>query len=362
MAKIDAFFKLTNEHKASHLYLGAGHLPALRINGEFERVKYKEIDNDELLVLIQEIMSKEQIGTLETTGDVHFTYEVTNLGRFRCHIYMQHHGVAGIFKELHHEIRTIEELNLPPAILKLSSFQKGMIIIRGQRESGKSTTIATIIQELNRTRKAHIVTVENPIEFVFKNEQSFIEQQEVGIHTQSYLSGFQNAIKLNADIIFLDDIKDPETFALALEAACNDTLVLATLTNNHHISDFFDFILNQYPKDPREQIRANLMNGLIAVIRQVLLKRKDVKEYCVASEILFNCPDVRKYFYSNKLNELGRLLISGGEEWDHRSLDDSIDEYIKMGWIDIHDAFSKVDFKNRFRPLLKRPVADFTIL
>jgi len=227
MAKIDAFFKLMNDQGASDLHLVAGQQPALRIRGEIERIKYKPLDNNDLRSMVYEIAPEDKIKVFEETGDVDFGYEIPGLARYRANFFMQRNGVGAVFRQIPNNIMGCEQLGLPPVIAKLASLPRGLVIITGPTGSGKSTTLAAIIDEANRIRKDHIITVEDPIEFVHESQGCIVNQREIGVHTRSFSSALRGALREDPDIILVGEMRDLETMSLALEAASTGHLVFA---------------------------------------------------------------------------------------------------------------------------------------
>jgi twitching motility protein PilT len=229
MAKIDAFFKLMHEYNASDLHLVAGQQPVLRIHGDLERVKYKVLDNDDLRAMLYEITPEEKIKEFEETGDVDFAYEIPGLGRYRANYYMHKDGIAAAFREIPQEIKTVDELGLPPILKRLALLPRGLVLVTGPTGSGKSTTLAAIIDEANRLRKDHIITIEDPIEFVHTSKSCVISHREVGTHTRSFAKALRAALREDPDIILVGEMRDLETMRLALEAAATGHLVFSTL-------------------------------------------------------------------------------------------------------------------------------------
>ena len=219
MAKIDAFFKLMNEQGASDLHLVAGSQPILRIRGEMERVKYKALENDELKTILYEIAPEDKIKVFEETGDVDFAYEIPGLARYRANFFQQKWGIGAVFREIPSDILTIDQLGLPPVLQKLAMLQKGLVLVTGPTGSGKSTTLSAIIDHINIHRKEHIITIEDPVEFVHKHKGCIVNHREVGIHTRSFAAALRGALREDPDIIMVGEMRDLETIALALEAA-----------------------------------------------------------------------------------------------------------------------------------------------
>ncbi len=358
MAKIDAFFKLMNEEGASDLHLIAGERPMLRITGDIERVKYKVLDNDDLRTMLYEITPEHKIKLFEETGDVDFGYEVAGLARYRANYFMQRNGIGAVFREIPSTILTAQDLGLPAVISKLASLPRGLVLITGPTGSGKSTTLAAIIDEANKTRKDHIITVEDPIEFVHKNEKCVVNHREVGIHTNSFSSALRGALREDPDIILVGEMRDLETISLAVEAASTGHLVFSTLhTTSAHKT--VDRMIEVFPAEQQQQIRSTLADGLRAVVAQVLFKRIDKKGRCVALEILIATPAVRNLIREAKTYQIPSM-VQMGKRYGMQLLDDAIMNLLNKGWISADEAYTKANEKAKFRPFLKTPPTDFT--
>lgn len=358
MAKIDAFFKLMNEQGASDLHLVAGQPPMLRITGDIERVKYKVLDNDDLRSMLYEITPEEKVKVFEETGDVDFGYEIPGLARYRANYFMQRNGIGAVFREIPSTILTAEQLGLPTVVSKLASLPRGLILVTGPTGSGKSTTLAAIIDQANRTRKDHIITVEDPIEFVHKSESCVVNHREVGTHTESFSTALRGALREDPDIILVGEMRDLETISLAVEAASTGHLVFATLhTTSAHKT--VDRVIEVFPAHQQEQIRSTLADGLRAIIAQVLFKRIDRKGRCVALEILIATPAVRNLIREAKTYQIPGM-VQTGKKYGMQLLDDAIMNLLKKGFIGADEAYAKANDKSKFRPLLKSPPTDFT--
>ncbi len=358
MAKIDAFFKLMNEQGASDLHLAAGSPPALRIRGEIERVKYKVLDNDDLRGMLYEISPEQKIKEFEESGDIDFGYEIPGLARYRANFFMQSNGVGAVFREIPSAIMTADQLGLPPVVSKLASLPRGLVLVTGPTGSGKSTTLAAIIDVANRVRKDHIITVEDPIEFVHKSQGCIVNHREVGVHTNTFSTALRGALREDPDIILVGEMRDLETISLAVEAASTGHLVFSTL----HTSSAYktvDRVIEVFPSHEQPLIRSTLADGLRAVIAQVLFKRVDRKGRVVALEILIASPAVRNLIREAKTHQIPSM-IQTGKKYGMILLDDSIMELYKKGMISADEAYAKANEKGRFRPLLTAPPADFT--
>ena len=358
MAKIDAFFKLMHEQGASDLHLVAGQPPALRIRGDIERVKYKVLTNDDLRGMLYEITPEDKVKVFEETGDVDFGYEIPGLARYRSNFFMQKNGVGAVFREIPSTIMTAEDLGLPPVIKKLSSLPRGLVVVTGPTGSGKSTTLAAIIDEANKTRHDHIITVEDPIEFVHNSQACLVNHREVGIHTKSFSAALRGALREDPDIILVGEMRDLETISLAIEAASTGHLVFGTL-HTTSAAKTVDRIVEVFPANEQAQIRSTLADGIRAIVAQVLFKRSDKKGRCPALEILIATPAVRNLIRESKTHQLNSM-IQTGKKYGMQLLDEAIMDLFNKGWISGDEAYQKANDKAKFRPLLKEPPSDFT--
>jgi twitching motility protein PilT len=358
MAKIDAFFKLMHDQGASDLHLVAGQPPALRIRGDIERVKYKVLDTDELKSMLYEIAPEDKVKIFEETGDVDFGYEITGLARYRANFFMQKNGAAAVFREIPATILTAEQLGLPPVIPKLASLPRGLVVVTGPTGSGKSTTLAAIIDVANHVRKDHIITVEDPVEFVHESKACIVNHREVGLHTRSFSAALRGALREDPDIILVGEMRDLETISLAIEAASTGHLVFGTL-HTSSAAKTVDRIIEVFPASEQSQIRSTLSDGLRAVIAQVLFKRIDKKGRCAALEILIATPAVRNLIREAKTYQIPSM-IQTGKKYGMQLLDDAIMVMCTKRMISPEEAYSKANDKAKFRPLLKTPPADFT--
>jgi twitching motility protein PilT len=358
MAKIDAFFKLMHEQGASDLHLVAGQPPALRVRGDIERVKYKVLTNDDLRSMLYEITPEDKVKVFEETGDVDFGYEIPGLARYRSNFFMQKNGVGAVFREIPSTIMTAEDLGLPPVIKKLSSLPRGLVVVTGPTGSGKSTTLAAIIDEANKTRHDHIITVEDPIEFVHKSQMCLVNHREVGIHTKSFSAALRGALREDPDIILVGEMRDLETISLAIEAASTGHLVFGTL-HTTSAAKTVDRIVEVFPANEQQQIRSTLADGIRAIVAQVLFKRSDKKGRCPALEILIATPAVRNLIRESKTHQVNSM-IQTGKKYGMQLLDEAIMDLFNKGWISGDAAYQKANDKAKFRPLLKEPPSDFT--
>ena len=358
MAQIDAFFKLMNDQGASDLHLMAGQQPVLRILGELERVKYKELDNDGLKAILYEIAPEEKVKVFEETGDIDFAYEIPGLARYRANFFEQRNGIGAVFREIPSTILTCEQLGLPPVVRKLASLPRGLVLVTGPTGSGKSTTLAAIIDEANRTRKDHIITLEDPIEFVHGSIEAIINHREVGTHTKTFAAALRGALREDPDIILVGEMRDLETISLAIEASATGHLVFGTL-HTTSAAKTVDRVIEVFPVTQQQQIRNTLADGLRAVVAQNLFKRIDKKGRCAALEIMIANPAVRNLIREGKTFQIPSM-IQTGKKYGMQTLDDAIMGFLKKKMISPDSAYAKCDDKSKFLPFLRNPPADFT--
>ncbi len=253
---------------------------------------------------------------------------------------------------------TADQLGLPPVISKLAGLPRGLVLVTGPTGSGKSTTLAAIVDVANRTRKDHIITVEDPIEFVHQSQGCIVNHREVGLHTKSFSSALRGALREDPDIILVGELRDLETISLAIEAASTGHLVFGTL-HTSSASKTVDRVIEVFPASQQPQIRSTLSDGLRAVIAQVLFKRVDIKGRIPALEILIANPAVRNLIREAKTHQINSM-IQTGKKYGMQLLDDAIMELVEKRRISVEEAYAKANDKGRFRPLLKTPPADFT--
>lgn len=358
MAQIDAFFKLMNEQGASDLHMVAGQQPILRIRGDMEKVKYNRFDNDTLKALLYEIVTEEKIKQFEETGDVDFGYEIAGLARYRGNLFMQKFGIGAVFREIPSEILTCEQLGLPKVISKLSALPKGMVLVTGPTGSGKSTTLAAIVDQANKDRADHILTVEDPIEFVHKSQRCIVNHREVGLHTKSFAAALRGALREDPDIIMVGEMRDLETISLAMEASMTGHLVFGTL-HTLNAAKTVDRVIEIFPSHQQSQVRSTLADALKAVVSQTLFKRIDVKGRCAALEILICTPAVRNLIREGKTFQIPSVMQTA-KKYGMQTLDDAIMEFVGKGWISPESAYTNAIDKSKFVKFLKTPPTDFT--
>jgi twitching motility protein PilT len=308
--------------------------------------------------MLYEITPEDKVKVFEESGDVDFGYEIPGLARYRANFFMHRNGVGAVFREIPSKILSAEELGLPPVIPKLATLPRGLVLLTGPTGSGKSTTLASIVDVANRNRNDHIITIEDPIEFVHKSKSCIVNHREVGLHTRSFSAALRGALREDPDIILVGEMRDLETISLAIEAATTGHLVLSTVHSIGAIQTV-DRIVEVFPSTQQAQIRSTLSDGLRAVISQILFKRIDVKKRAPALEIMIATPAIRNLIREAKTHQIASM-IQTGRKYGMQLLDDSIMDLYNRGWISPEDAYTRANDKARFRPLLKAPPDDFT--
>ena len=269
MARIDAFFKLMSEQKASDLHLSTNNAPMLRIHGDLVRVDFPPLKNDDLKAMVYEIAPEGKIKQFEETLDVDFGYEVPDVARYRVNFFQQKYGISAAFRWIPSQVLTVDELGLPPVLKRFPMLKKGLILVTGPTGSGKSTTLAAMIDHANLHRHDHIITVEDPIEFVHRSQNCLVQHREVGVHTRSFAAALRGALREDPDIILVGEMRDLETIELALTAAATGHLVFGTL-HTSNASKAIDRVIDVFPTTQQNQVRTTLAESLKGVVAQNL--------------------------------------------------------------------------------------------
>jgi len=357
MARIDAFFRLMHAQNASDLHVSSGCAPCLRIQGDLEPVKYKELDADELMTMLAEVAPANKLQQFEQTGDVDFAYELPGVGRFRANYFRQANGVGAVFRQIPTRIMTIEQLGLPTVTRRFAMMEKGLVLVTGPTGSGKSTTLAAIIDYCNKNRRDHIVTIEDPIEFKHARINCIVNHREVGLHTRSFAAALRGALREDPDIILIGEMRDLETISLALEAAATGHLVFATLHTQSAMKTV-DRIIDAFPTNAQEQVRSTLADTLKGVLCQTLFKRIDSRGLVAAIEILVGTPACANLIREAKTHQLASVIQTGRKQ-GMQTLDDAIEALLAKRWISAEEAFEKSVQKERFAPFLKAIPAEY---
>src|SRR5215470_2303941 len=361
MAKIDAFFNLMFEQKASDLHLSTANPPILRIHGELQRVDYPPLENDALKAMLYEIAPEYKIKSFEETGDVDFGYEIPNIARFRANFFNQKNGISAVFRQIPNKVVSFEDFekidaSLPPVLKKFSMLHRGLVLVTGPTGSGKSTTLAAMLDYANKNRADHILTIEDPIEFVHESKSALINHREVGIHTKSFASALRGALREDPDVILVGELRDLETIELAITAASTGHLVFGTL-HTQSAGKTVDRMIDVFPAEQQNKIRATLSEALKGVVAQNLFKRIDKKGRVAALEILVFTTAIANLVREGKTHQIPGM-IQVGKKIGNTPLDDSIMEHLRMKRISPEEAYDKAFDKKKFRSFLPHPPED----
>jgi twitching motility protein PilT len=338
-AHIDDLLRIVVEKGASDLHLCAGVPPVIRLDGRLIPTNYEKATPQDTQRLMYDILTDEQIQRFESTLELDFSYSLGKMARFRVNVYRDRGAVAAAFRLIPTRIPTIRELNLPPVLEELTRLPRGLIIVTGPTGSGKSTTQAAMINQINMERSVHIVTIEDPIEYLHSHRFSIINQRELGQDTRSFHNALRAVLREDPDVILVGEMRDPETIALAITAAETGHLVLATLHTNS-ASTTIDRIVDVFPPGQQEQIRIQLSNSIQAVICQQLLPRAGQPGRVPAVEVMIATPAIRNLIRENKAHQITSVIQTSANV-GMQTMDQSLRDLYMKGWITLEEALSR---------------------
>ncbi len=310
MAKLDDLFKVMKDQDASDLHIASGAPPYLRVHGDMVRLNYRDLGPEETQALLFEILTERQKKSFIENWELDCTYQSPVGARVRVNIFMQRNGMGGVFRFIPENILPLEKLDLPRSLLDLVTVDKGLVLVTGPTGSGKSTTLASMIDYLNQNEHGHIITVEDPIEFVHTNKNCLVNQREIASHTKSFAKALKAALREDPDILLVGEMRDLETISLALTAAETGHLVLGTLHTNSAAKSV-DRIIDIFPPEQQSQVRTMLSESLRGVVAQSLFKRADRPGRIAAVEILFNTPAVANLIREGKTFQIPSIMQTG---------------------------------------------------
>ena len=332
MASIDELFKIMIEQGASDLHITSGAPPFLRLHGDMVPMNFKNLTGQDVQGLIFEILTEKQKKTFVEKWELDFAYTpAAGIGRLRANVFMQRKGLGAVFRIIPEKIKTAEELGLPPGVMELINCDKGLILVTGPTGSGKSTTLAALIHHINMTRDCHILTVEDPIEFVHPNLKCLINQREVGSHTKSFTNALRAALREDPDILLVGELRDLETISLALTAAETGHLVFGTLHTNS-AAKTIDRIIDVFPEGQQQQIKTMLAESLRGVVAQVLFPRADGSGRVAAYEVMRNSRAIANLIREGKNHQIPSAIQTGGRQ-GMILFERCLDELVKQGKI-----------------------------
>lgn len=352
LPSVDDYLQLAQQYDCSDLHLAAGSPPMWRRYGNLQTIWENAalLTQEDTRRLAYKFLEEKHIGTLEKRGDVDFAYS-PNFGRFRCSVVQQRLGIDMVFRVISANIRTLNDLKLPETCRTLTRFQNGLVLVTGATGSGKSTTLAALVEEINNDREDHIITLEDPIEFVFQAKGCHINQREVGSHTQSFAAALRGALREDPDVIMVGEMRDLETISLAITAAETGHLVLGTL-HTGNAPRTLDRVLDVFPSDQRDQIRIMVSESLRGIVSQQLVPRQDGQGRIMAMELLVNTPAI-----SNCIREGKTFMLPGimqtGKAVGMITMDDSLQALYTQGIISKEECASRSEDKVSMKKFLE---------
>jgi len=337
----------TKKAGGSDLHLSAGSPPMIRVSGEMRRLKLPMMSKEDIHHLIYDMMDDEQKKRFEEYKELDFSRQLGSIARFRVNVFYNQHGEAAVFRTIPTKVLSAEELNLPRVIIELAEREKGVVLVTGPTGSGKSTTLAAMIDHINKTRRGHILTIEDPIEFQHESKMCLVNQREVGPHTQSFANALRSALREDPDIILVGEMRDLETISLAITAAETGHLVFGTL-HTSSAAKTVDRIIDVFPADQQDQIRAMLAESLEGVVAQRLLIKKDGKGRVAAQEIMVGTPAIRNLIREGKTFQIPSMIQTGGAE-GMQSMDIALKNLVNEGIVDPEVALLFAHDKKSFK-------------
>lgn len=353
MARIDAFLQVGREQGCSDIHLTVGLPPLVRLDGELTPLKYRELDAEETKCLVEELLPAKEQKELEQRGAVDFSYEAEGIGRFRINVYRQHRGLAAVCRVVPETVPRLADLGLPPVVKHFTSLRDGLILVTGGSGTGKSTTLAALIGEINESRNLNILTLEDPVEFVHPSLKCQVVQRELGTHVPSFSAGLRAALRQDPEVILVGELRDPETISLAVEACETGHLVLGTLhTRGAHAT--IHRLVDAFPTEAHTQIRHTLADNLRCVLSQELVRTADGRGRRAVLEILVVTSAVSQLIREGKTHQIPSSMATG-RRVGMQVMDQALLTLVRSGDIDPDDAFLRAQDKRAFLQYVNRP-------
>src|SRR3954469_923429 len=350
MAYIDQFFHVLVEAGASDLHMAEGQVPKIRRHGDIVAIRDEPLTHEEMAYMMSEISGEDRWTRFNEIGDLDFAYEMDESSRFRCNFLKQTLGYGCVFRLIPTKIMSLDQLGIPPVVKEFGHLRGGLVLVTGPTGSGKSTTLAALLDYINSNFSRHIVTIEEPIEFVHQNKRAIITQREVPEHASTFPVGLKAALREDSDIVLVGEMRDLETIQLALTAAETGSLVFGTLhTNNARKT--VDRMVDVFPADKQAQARTMLANSLRGVLAQLLLKKADGSGRVAVNEILIASSAVSAIIREGATQKLQDVIVAGKGQ-GMQFMDDAIHALLQRGEISPREAFMKAIHKGRFKEFL----------
>ncbi|MEO2217151.1 type IV pilus twitching motility protein PilT [Chromobacterium vaccinii] len=344
--EISELLAFTVKNKASDLHLSAGLPPMIRVNGDIRRINLPPLDHHDVHDMVYDIMNDYQRKTFEDTYECDFSFELPGIARFRVNAFIQNRGMASVFRVIPSKVLTLEQLSAPRIFQDIANYPRGLVLVTGPTGSGKSTTLAAMIDYVNENAFSHILTVEDPIEFVHESKKSLINQRELGLQTHSFANALKSALREDPDVILVGELRDLETIRLALTAAETGHLVFGTL-HTSSAAKTIDRIVDVFPAGEKEMVRSMLSESVRAVIAQTLLKTKDGSGRVAAHEIMIGTPAIRNLIRENKIAQINSM-IQTGQQHGMQTLDQCLSDLTRRNMVSPNEARAKASNKDAF--------------
>jgi twitching motility protein PilT len=335
------------KNKASDLHLSAGLPPMIRVHGDVRRINLPALEHKDVHAMVYDIMNDGQRKFYEENLECDFSFSIPNLARFRVNAFVQHRGASAVFRTIPSKVLTLEELKCPKVFVDIANQPRGVVLVTGPTGSGKSTTLAAMVDYLNENEYGHILTVEDPIEFVHESKKCLVNQREVGPHTLSFANALRSALREDPDIILVGEMRDLETIRLAMTASETGHLVFGTL-HTSSAAKTIDRVIDVFPAEEKDMVRAMLSESLRAVISQTLLKTRDGTGRVAAHEIMVGTPAIRNLIRENKVAQM-YSAIQTGQQLGMQTLDQNLQELVKRNVVSVDEARAKAANKDIFR-------------
>lgn len=311
--RIHDLLKICIDEKASDIHFSAGEVPAIRVDGEIHRLKVEPLSNDDAKRLAYSMMQERQRTQYENNLETDFAISFKGIARFRVNVYTQTRGIGVVMRQIPTRVITMEELGMPPVFKRIAGFKRGLVLVTGPTGSGKSTTLAAVIDHINKNRREHILTIEDPVEFVHTPDKCIINQREVGSDTRSFAAALRSALREDPDVILVGELRDLETISLAISAAETGHLVFGTLHTNS-APETIDRLIDAFPHEQQAQVRTMLSTSLMAVVSQLLVRKAFERGRVAVQEIMLCNSAIRNLIRENKLFQIPSMMQAGRAE------------------------------------------------
>jgi twitching motility protein PilT len=349
LARIDEYLEEILKRDGSDLHFMAGDPPRIRLYGNLSNLRSERLGAEFVREALYEIMPRKALDRFEARDGTDFAHTLGTLGRFRVNVLRQLNGLGGVFRAIPSKAQTLEQLKMPDAVRNLCKVSNGLILVTGKTGSGKSTTLAAMIDDLNTRIKGHILTIEDPIEFVHPRKNCLISQREVGVHAESFSTALLSALREDPDVVLVGELRDLETISTAITASEMGILVMATLHTNGSAATV-DRIVNAFPADKQSHVRTMLSTSLRGVVSQQLISRKGTPGRVAALEVLINTPAASNLIRQGKIDQLESVMQAGAAA-GMRTMDAAIEQLLDQGLISGRSAYEKAINKTKFEPL-----------